>query len=124
MRKFDDETGQLILIACVTVALAIVLITSYEYSTLVTGEKSINRENMDSTYYYQDVRERYINIYDKSEYLNYSKPINLTVFENEMKDLAILHGYSIDFIHNDNGSKTTIVFVDKDIRIEEELPEV
>lgn len=122
MRKFDDETGQLILIACVTVVLAIVLITSYEYSTLSTGEESINRENMDSTYYYQDVRERYINIYKDPEYLDYTKPNNLTVFENEMKDLAILHGYSIDFIHN--GSKTTIVFVDKDIRIEEELPEV
>jgi hypothetical protein len=124
MRKFDDETGQLILIACVTVVLAIVLITSYEYSTLSTGEESINRENMDSTYYYQDVRERYINIYKDPEYLNYSEPINLTVFENEMKDLAILHGYSIDFIHTDNRSKTTIVFVDKDIKIEEELPEV
>ena len=122
MRKFDDETGQLILIACVTVVLAIVLITSYEYSTLSTGEESINRENMDSTYYYQDVRERYINIYNDPEYLDYTKLNNLTVFENEMKDLAILHGYSIDFIHN--GSKTTIVFVDKDIRIEEELPEM
>ena len=118
MRRFDDDTGQLILIACVTVVLAIVLMTTYEYSTLGTGEKSINRENMDSTYYYQDVRERYINIYKDPAYLD-----NLTVYENEMKDLAILHGYSIDFIH-DGPKKTTIVFVDKDIRIEEELPEL
>ena len=123
MRGFDDDTGQLILIACVTVVLAIVLMTTYEYSTLGTGEKSINRENMDSTYYYQDVRERYINIYSNPEYLNYSEPNNLTVYENEIKDLAILHGYSIDFIH-DGPKKTTIVFVDKNIRIEEELPEV
>jgi hypothetical protein len=122
MREFDDETGQLILIACVTIVLAIVLIVSYEYSTLSTGEKSINRENMDSTYYYQDIRERYINIYNDPDYLDYTEQKNLTVFENEMKDLAILHGYSIDFIHD--GPNTTIMFVDKDIRIEEELPEV
>ena len=120
MRRFDDDTGQLILIACVTVVLAIVLMTTYEYSTLGTGEKSINRENMDSTYYYQDVRERYINIYKDQAYLNYSIPNNLTVYENEMKDLAILHGYSLDFVHYDQN--TTIVFVDKDIRIEEEFP--
>ena len=123
MRRFNDDTGQLILVACVTVVLAIVLMTTYEYSTLGTGEKSINRENMDSTYYYQDVRERYINIYNKSDYLNLTDPNNITVYENEMKDLAILHGYSLDFVH-DGPKKTTIVFVDKDIRIEEELPEL
>ena len=123
MRRFDDDTGQLILVACVTVVLAIVLMTTYEYSTLGTGEKSINRENMDSTYYYQDVRERYINIYDNPDYLNLTDPNNITVYENEMKDLAILHGYSLDFV-KDGPKKTTIVFVDKNIRIEEELPEL
>ena len=120
MRRFDDDTGQLILVACVTVVLAIVLMTTYEYSTLGTGEKSINRENMDSTYYYQDIRERYNNIYKNPAYLNLTDPNNITVYENEMKDLAILHGYSLDFVHYDQN--TTIVFVDKDIRIEEEFP--
>lgn len=119
MKELNDETGQLILIACFTVVVAIILMVSYEYSTLSTGENSINRENMDSTYYFHDVRERYINIYNDPDYLNYSEPNNLTVFENEIKDLAILHGFSIDFIHD--GPKTTIVFVDKDVRIEEEL---
>ena len=75
----------------VTVVLAIVLMTTYEYSTLGTGEKSINRENMDSTYYYQDVRERYINIYTNTLSLHKSKPNNPNVYENERKNLLISH---------------------------------
>jgi hypothetical protein len=115
MKGFEDEEGQLILIACVIITITIVLIISFEYSTLVTGEKSIKRENMNSVYYYESVRDRYVNIYNEQDYED-----NLDMFENEIKALALLHGYSVDFVHNN--SKTTIVFVDKDMRIEEELP--
>jgi hypothetical protein len=120
MRGFEDEEGQLILIACVIITVTIVLIISFEYSTLVTGEKSIKRENMNSVYYYESVRDRYVNIYNNPDYLDFNNTINLDIFENEIKALAQLHGYSVDFVHNN--SKTTIVFVDKDMRIEEELP--
>lgn len=115
MRGFEDDEGQLILIACVIITITIVLIMSFEYSTLVTGEKSIKRENMNSVYYYESIRDRYVNIYNDPDYLD-----NLDMYESEIIALAQLHGYSVDFVHNN--LTTTIVFVDKDMRIEEELP--
>lgn len=122
MRKFfDDDSGQLILLACVTVTVAIMLIATYEYSVLWTGEKSINREDMNSYYYYESIRDRYASIYNDPNYLDLVPgKKNLTVYEKELKEFALLHGYSVDFICKD--SKATIVFVDKDVRrIEETL---
>ncbi|KCZ72648.1 hypothetical protein ANME2D_01079 [Candidatus Methanoperedens nitroreducens] len=120
MKKlFNNDSGQLILIACVSVVLAIVLIAVYEYSTLGTGEKSINRENMDSFYYYKNIRERYTDIYKKSNYLDINNTRNLTVFEKELKEFALLHGYSVDFIRD--GTNATIIYLDKDIKIEEKI---
>ncbi|MCE8428235.1 MAG: hypothetical protein J5U19_07610 [Candidatus Methanoperedens sp.] len=103
MRRFsDNDSGQLILIACVSVAAALVLISSYEYSTLSSGEDSIDRENLNSYYYYNSIRETY----------------NQT-FEKDLQNFALLHGYSVDFVCN--GVNKTIIFVDKDIKIQEEL---
>lgn len=114
MRQFiDDDSGQLILIACVSVVAALVLIATYEYSTLGTGENSINRENLNSYYFYDSIRERYSQIYN-----NYSIA-DINSFENDLKKFAILHGYSVDFVCIDN--HRTIVFIDKDIKIREEL---
>ncbi len=111
MRRFsDDDSGQLILIACVSVAAAIVLIAMYEYSTLGTGENSINRENMNSYYYYGSIRDKYKNL---------SEPDKLP-FENDLKAFALLHGYSVDFVSVCNNN-TKIIFIDKDIKIEEEV---
>ena len=111
MRRFiNDESGQLILIACVSVVAAIVLIATYEYSTLGTGENSINRETMNSYYFYDSIRENYN--------LTYSNP-NHAVFENELKEFSLLHGYSVDFVCNNNHKK--VIFIDKDIKIEEEI---
>ncbi len=108
-RIFGNENGQLILIACVSIVLVLVLIAIYESYTLATGENSIKSENRDSFYYYMDIRNKYIDI----------SGFNKSKFEGEMMDLSLLHGYSVNFIHN--GGKTTIIFVDKDIRIVEEL---
>ncbi len=119
MKEFGDDSGQFILIACVGVSIALVMMATYEYSTMETGEMSINRENMDSFYYYESIRDKYYPIYNDPAYLDFTNPKNRTVFENEIKNLALLHGFSVDFIHN--GSNTTIIFVDKDIRIEERL---
>ncbi len=115
MRRFiDDDSGQLVLIACVSVVAALVLIATYEYSTLGTGENSINRENLNSYYFYDSIRERYSQIYntsvDKDE---------IPLFENEIKKFAILHGYSVNF--ECMGNNRIIVFIDKDIKIKEEL---
>ncbi len=119
MRNFrSDDRGQLILIACVAIVLAIVLISVYELSTMGTGENSINRENKDSYYYYKSIRDRYSKVYNES-YMNMSNSVNITLFEKELKEFALLHGYSVDFIRND--TQATIVFIDKDIRIEEVL---
>ena len=110
MKKiFENESGQLILIACVSIVMALVLIAIYESYTLSTGENSIKSENRDSFYYYMDIRNKYTDILDD----------NKGKFELELKQLSLLHGYSVDFIHN--GTKTTIIFFDKDIRIVEEL---
>jgi hypothetical protein len=115
MRRFlDDESGQLILIACLFVVLSLMLMATYEYSALGTGEKSINRENMNSYYFYNSIRERYSQIYNNITYRD-----RIPVFENEFKELALLHGYSVDFVCSDKNR--TIVFVDKDIKIREEL---
>jgi hypothetical protein len=112
MKRFlDDDRGQLILIACVSVAAALVLITMYEYSTLGTGEKSINRENLNSYYFYDSIEDRYSQVYQ--EYQTNS----VTVFENDLKRFALLHGYSLDFVCA--GGNKKIIFVDKDIKIEE-----
>ncbi len=110
----DDDSGQLILIACVSVAAALVLITTYEYSTLGTGENSINRENLNSYYFYNSIRERYSPIYN-----NYTYRESIPLFENNLTKFALLHGYSVDFVCT--GSNRTIVFFDKDIKIREEL---
>ena len=115
MRSCDDR-GQLILIACVGIVLALVLISVYELSTLNTGENSINRENRDSYYYYKSIRDRYDAVY-KEPYTNMSNPVNLTLFEKELKEFSLLHGYSVEFIRND--TQATIIFIDKDIKIEE-----
>lgn len=119
MKKFNDDSGQFLLITCVGVSIALVMMATYEYSTMETGEMSINRENMNSFYYYESIRDNYVPIYNDSTYLDFTNPKNRTVFENDMKNLALLHGYSVNFIHN--GSKTTILFGDKDVTIEEEL---
>ncbi len=112
MRRFsDDDSGQLILIACVSVAAALVLISIYEYSTLGTGEKSINRETLNSYDYYNNIRDRYVNLSD-SGYRN-----NIAPYETELKEYALLHGASVDFIHN--GTQVKIIFIDKDLKIEE-----
>ena len=112
MRRFrDDDSGQLILIACVSVAAAIVLISTYEFSSLSAGENSINRENLNSYYYYGSIRETYNQTYLQSNY---------TIFEKDLKKFAIMHGYSVDFVCN-GGNNKTILFVDKDINIREEL---
>lgn len=111
MRKFlDNDSGQMMLIACVSVVLALMLITIYGYSSIGTGEGSINSENMNSYYYYNSIRDRYTEIYNNPD---------VAMFEKEIKEFALLHGYSVDFVCNRGNSK--IIFVDKDIRIEEEL---
>ncbi|MBE0521536.1 MAG: hypothetical protein IBX39_04630 [Candidatus Methanoperedenaceae archaeon] len=113
MRRFkNDDSGQLILIACVSVTAALLLIAAYEYSTLGTGENSINRENLNSYYFYDSIRERYSRIYNDPDY-------NVPSFENDLKNFTILHGFSVDFVCKDNNR--TIIFIDKDIKIEEEL---
>ncbi len=115
MRRFvDDDRGQLILIACVSVAAALVLIATYEYSTLGTGENSINRETMNSYYFYDSIRDRYSQIYNNITYKD-----SIHVYENDLKKFALLHGYSVDFVCT--GNNRTIVFFDKDIKIREEL---
>ncbi len=112
MRRFsDDDSGQMILIACVSIAAALVLISTYEYSTLGTGEKSINRENLNSYDYYNNIRDRYVDLYD-SGYGN-----DIAPYETELKEYALLHGASVEFIHN--GTQVTIIFIDKDLKIEE-----
>ncbi|MCX9074162.1 MAG: hypothetical protein OIN88_05810 [Candidatus Methanoperedens sp.] len=119
MRRFkDDETGQLILIACVSVAAALVLIATYEYSTLGTGENSINRETMNSYYFYDSIKDRYSPIYNNITYKN-----SIDVYENDIKKFALLHGYSVDFVCSNDRHKT-IIFIDKDIKIEEKMGEV
>lgn len=115
MKRFiDDDSGQLILIACVSVTAALVLIAIYEYSTLGTGENSINRENLNSYYFYESIRERYFQIYNNYTYID-----KIPSFENDLKKFALLHGYSVDFVCT--GNNRTIVFVDKHIKIREEL---
>ena len=110
MKKiFENESGQMILIACVSIVMALVLIAIYESYTLTTGENSIRSENRDSFYYYMDIRNKYNDISDDDK----------NKFEKELKEFNLLHGYSVDFIHN-NG-KTTIIFVDKDLKIVEEI---
>jgi hypothetical protein len=116
MRRFsDDDSGQLILIACVFIAAALVLISAYEYSTLGTGEKSINRETLNSYDYYNNIRDRYVDLYNNPEYQGAA----ITPKETEFKEYALLHGASVDFIHN--GMQVTIIFIDKDLKIEEEV---
>ncbi len=113
MRRFsEDDKGQLILIACVSIAVALVLIATYGYYTIGTGEESINREDMNSFYYYENIRDNYFNV------SNYPNPNDITAFENDMKKYALLHGYSVDFGVCSNGN-TTIIFMDKDIQIRE-----
>ncbi len=112
MEKFpDDDHGQLILIACVSIAVALVLIATYGYYTIGTGENSINREDMNSFYYYQSIRDNYMNI---------SHNQNNVTLKNEMKASALLHGYSVDFGVCSSGN-STIIFIDKDIQIREEV---
>ena len=111
MKRFiNDDRGQLILIACVSIAAALVLIATYEYSTLGTGENSINRETMNSYYFYNSIRDRYNETYNGLDH---------AVFENELKEFSLMHGYSLDFICT--GTNRSIVFIDKDIKIIEEL---
>lgn len=116
MKRFsDDRSGQLILIACVSIAAALVLIATYEYSSLGTGENSINGENRNSYYFYDNIRERYSEVYTDYNY-------NITAikaFEKDLKGFALLHGYSLDFVCK--GENKKIIFIDKDLKIEEEL---
>jgi hypothetical protein len=113
VRRFsDDDSGQLILIACVFIAAALVLISAYEYSTLGTGEKSINRETLNSYDYYNNIRDRYVDLYKDYNYRG-----TIIQYETELKEYALLHGASVDFIHN--GTQVTIIFKDKDLKIEE-----
>jgi hypothetical protein len=120
MRKIQDDTsGQLILIACLSMVLAILLIMAYEYSTLTSGEKSINQENENSFYFYKSLKDRYSIIYrsNNPDYFDMTRPDNITLFENEMKEFALIHGYSMDIRRN--GNQARIIFVDKDLRIDE-----
>jgi len=113
VRRFsDDDSGQLIIIACVSVAAAILLISMYEFSTLSAGEDSINRENLNSYYYYGSIRETYFQTYLQSDH---------TEFEKDLKMFALMHGYSVDFRCNVTENKTILLFVDKDIKMQEEL---
>ncbi len=112
MKRFSvDDRGQLILIACVSIAVALVLIATYGYYTIGAGEDSINREDMNSFYYYHSIRDNYMNI---------SNNQNSVTLKNEMKASALLHGYSVDFGVCSNGN-STIIFIDKDIQIREEV---
>ncbi len=95
------------------------LITTYEYSALGTGENSINRENSGSAYFYMNIMNQYTNIYYNNASWDFSNPKNLTYFENDMKEFALLHGYSLDFVRNN--ITTRVIFMDKDVRIEEEI---
>jgi len=113
-----DDNGQMILIMCLSIAVILMTISIYEYSAMMTGEGSINKENSESTYFYINVRDRYENVYN-DEYLNLSKKTNITTFEKEVKEFALLHGYSVNFIRNDTSAK--IIFIDKDMRIIEQI---
>ena len=42
--------------------------------------------------------------------------------ENELKEFGLLHGYSVDFVCRDKHK--TIIFIDKDIKIEEKMGEI
>ena len=118
MKIIKDDNGQMILITCLSIAIILILISIYEYSTMMTGEGSINKENSESTYFYINARDRYMKIYN-DEYLNMSKTTNITIFEKEMKEFALLHGYSINFIRNDTLAK--MIFIDKDMMIIEQF---
>lgn len=118
MKIIKDDSGQMILITCLSIAVIMVMISVYEYSTMMTGEGSINKENSGSTYFYINARDRYEKIYN-DEYLNLSKTTNITIFEKEMREFALLHGYSINFMRNDTSAK--IIFIDKDMRIIEQI---
>lgn len=123
MKKFfNDDNGQMILITCTSIVLALILIAIYEYSILGTGDTSINRENADSFYYYENIRERYLYIYNSdqnSDYWNFDKPTNITLFEKELKQFALLHGYSLTITRND--IEVRIIFIDKDLIIKETI---
>ena len=118
MKIIKDDNGQMILITCLSIAIILILISIYEYSAMMTGEGSINKENSESTYFYINARDRYANIYN-DEYLNLSKTTNITIFEKEMKEFAMLHGYSVSFIRNDTSVK--MIFVDNDMKIIEQI---
>lgn len=118
MKIIKDDNGQMILITCLSIAIILILISIYEYSTMMTGEGAINKENSESTYFYINARDRYAKIYN-DEYLNLSKTTNITIFEKEMKAFALLHGYSVSFIRNDTSAK--MIFIDKDMRIIEQI---
>lgn len=118
MRKFyNNEEGQIILSGCMTIVVAIILMTTYTYSILWTGEGSIDTENRDSFYYYNSIKDNYLNMPSNID------NNNVTIYENQLKDFALLHGYSLNFLHKDvNFNKnTTIIFTDKDIKIIEKL---
>jgi hypothetical protein len=72
---------------------------------------TIKRENVNSFYYYNNIRETYSGVYSDTN--------NVTAFENDLKSFALIHGYSVDFTCS-HGNKT-IIFIDTDIIIEEEL---
>lgn len=108
----NDDSGQMILVTCISIVLALILITIYAYSSLETGEGSINRENMNAYYYYDSIRDKYKEIYK-------SNSSDADVFKEEIKGFALLHGYSVEFVCSGENSK--IIFADKDIRIEEIL---
>lgn len=113
----DDDKGQMILMTCVAIALALILISVYEINALSTGEGSINREDMDSFYYYNSVRERYNDMQTNPDLMS-----NVSELENEFRQVAVLHGYSVNFVHKNNGTQTQIMFVDKGLTINETIP--
>lgn len=107
-RLLKDDSGQLILIACISTAAALVLIAMYGFYIAGTGENSINRENANSYFYYDSIRDNLRNIAQN--------PNNITL-KNDMKAFALLHGYSLDFVCINNN--TAIIFRDGDLLINE-----
>ncbi len=109
MRKFlKDDSGQLILIACVAIAAALVMIATYGFYMEGRGENSINRENANSYFYYDSIRDNLILV---------GQNTNNAILKNDMKSFALLHGYSLDFVCTNHN--TTIRFVDRDLQINE-----
>jgi hypothetical protein len=105
MSFHDDQRGQVIIVAGVTIAIAIIAFATIYFSAGMAGQRTIGEEKEEIGFVFNDVRDTYGRILREVSTNGEKNPFNgtngdlLSIYETQLGHLENQRGYFIVFTH-------------------------